>query len=343
MKASKIHLVWGVVAILFATVVGVVIANRKEASFVHREAKLRGDIKRLEKQLLPSSHPPAAATVASVTEEQPDATHESSGEASSSDGGNRNASGAETSREGRRSREGNGENLSKDQIMALLSKENRDRGDLYRALRSASELKDPAEKLEVLKALLDVDDGRVEYRAFSMILEMGGSEATKLAVDTVREGESHWLRSRAADYLGNVGGPAAMAALQDAFQTGDQRTQTSSAVALAKLGFEGPTQQMIGQLGPTLRSTDGAFREDAIEMLGRLKSTSTFPYLAQMIHDPNSEVRNEVIRSLRNSGSEEAIPILKQMLNDPNPEVAKSAERAIERIKNPEEGERDRH
>ena len=169
-----------------------------------------------------------------------------------------------------------------------------------------------------------------------MILEMGGPEATDLAVGMIRDSENNWMRSRAAAYLGEIGGSVALAALQDAFLTGDQRTQTASAVALAKLGHDGPTQQLIGQLAPTLNSTDGAYREDAIEMLGRLKSTSTFPYLAQLINDPNSEVRREVIKSLGSSGSEEAIAILEQMVDDPNPEVAKYAIRTIENIKNPE-------
>ena len=85
-----------------------------------------------------------------------------------------------------------------------------------------------------------------------------------------------------------------------------------------------------------LNNQDGAIREDGVKLLGKLGTVNALPYLEQALRDSNSRVREEAVDALKDTGLKEAIPLLTPLLNDPDQKIARDAQRAIEKIQNPE-------
>jgi HEAT repeat protein len=143
------------------------------------------------------------------------------------------------------------------------------------------------------------------------------------------------IRRRAARYLGDLGGPAATAALQQAARSGSLSVQVASAASLNKLGDPGPAQAMLPQIAPMLENPDGAFREDAVAYLDALRSPYSLPLLSQALRDSNSNVRKDAIDALVHLAVPQSIPLIEQALADPNPEVARNAAKGLEKLRNP--------
>jgi HEAT repeat protein len=315
MKSFRVHVVWSAVAVVLAAALAEFISARRDESRRETEMALRrqvSDLKEkvaeLEGERVEPRAPSAAPTLVKLPGEAlPEAAPAP------------------------KDRKKDQVPLTVEQIRALLRGGTRD--DLWKALAGIGDLQDRAQKLELLKEILPLADDKMREKILSMLRGVGGQEAVDLAVTILQASASASVRTRAVAVLGDLGVPAAMVALQQSMQDESPWVRTYAARSLAKLGQPAAQAQWIVSLGKMLEDPDGAAREDAAQMLGRLETTATFPYLTRALSDSNSNVRRESVDSLKDSGLAEAIPILELALKDSNPLVVRDAQRAIDEIK----------
>jgi len=312
MSAWKIHLVWGVLAVVIAAAWGQHVASRKEREFEAERAAAR--LNRRPPSTPASEPEPAPVPAAAPAESSPP---------SDPDAGRSKPKGPQQK----------GELLSPEEIRTLL--QSSDKGDLQRALRAIDAIEDRALKLALLKDALAHADRGVREKALDQLRKVGGPEAAEMMVKALLTDPDEGIRRRAARYLGDVGGPAAMTALQQAARSGTLSVQVAAGASLNKLGDSGPAQALLSQIAPMLESPDGALREDAVAYLDDLRSPYALPLLTQALRDSNSNVRKDAIDALAHLAVPQAIPLLEQAATDPNPEVARNAVKALDKIRNP--------
>ena len=334
MKNTRIHLIWGLVAIGLSVGVGFYIASRKDEDFRSRQVDYERRLSRIK------------STFSDLREERETSVPTSGGsisEASAEPDGDLAQSPEDRLPERfRGGREDRREPATLEMALGWLKSE--DRGAYWRVVGALRDLKDPKEKMTLIKAILETGDGRMISRALDVLDDIGGPEAMSIAVNQLQNAESYYIRAKAASILGRMGGATGevLAALDDAFRDENLRVKTSAANALLRLGHPARHQEIVVDLAGALDHADGAQREDSVRYLARLGTASVLPYLGEALNDPNSDVRSEAVEGLEDTGLEEAIPYLERAVNDPVDSVAKEAKRAIERIQNPEEESDDR-
>ncbi len=301
MNSWKVHLGWGLVVFVLAVGLIRALATDNEAEHRRPDEKLRDRIAAHEStiSLLKAELALAKEEADGLKTSVPEPLVES--ESSPSPERGRPETNVEPRRnsEEQRSRR---EPLTAEQIRSLIRGESR--GNRWQALRAIESIEDREEKLALLQEMIASGDSSMRDRALRMLGDLGGTEA----ID----------------------------ALLAAYRSEDLRTRARAAVALNRLGQAGPVQEMIPAVAQMLNNQDGAIREDGVKLLGRLGTINVLPYLEQALRDSNSKVREEAVDALKDTGLEEAIPILTPLLNDPDQAIARDAQRAIERIQNPE-------
>lgn len=322
MKSIRIHLLWAVVTVVLSAGLAQVFASKKAASLHDKERKLQRELDtmkktvfRLEKDLEAARRKNPTFAVAEPIPEVP-----------------AEIAPVEARPQEREARSRENEAITPDEIRAMLRRN--DRGSRWRAFQAIDRIKDRALKLELLKELFAVGDGRMKWRGLEMLRDIGGPEAAKLAAELLRSEDSSYVRARAASLLAQLAGPSAIGPLQEAFNNDTNvYLRTSVAASLRNLGQSGAHQQMVVTLGGMSSDPDGARREDAVELMGRLGTADVFPFLARALNDTNSDVRRDAVESLADTGLPEAIPLLEQALNDPNPRVTSEARAALEALR----------
>jgi len=96
--------------------------------------------------------------------------------------------------------------------------------------------------------------------------------------------------------------------------------------ALGKIGEERAAEIII----PLLKDDDQEIREAAIEVLGKLKSRDSVPFLIAIL--PKKETRLTTIWALGNIGDKTAIPVLATLLKSDDKFVRYNASRSLQKI-----------
>ena len=224
--------------------------------------------------------------------------------------------------------------ISQDPIETLLG--SKDPGDRAEALLLISALPDRADKIAYLRKIFDNGDKKLQLEALALLPEIGGAEASEMALQMMLKGGPPWLRQPAAATLMEIADPSAMPTLRDAYADGDGKTRLFAARALAKLGDAGPQQEIYSQAMQDLASPDSSLREKAVKRLGQVGGPEAIVTLGQSLSDPDSQVRKAAVKALGDSGHLAAIVALEPALADSDEDIRKQAARAIELLQNPQ-------
>ena len=251
MSAWKIHLVWGVLAVVIAAAWGQHVASRKE-----REFEAERTAARLNRRA-PSTSAPVPTSEPAPLPASSDAPAESSPLSDPEAGPAKPKVPAQKR-----------ELLSPEEIRTLL--QSSDKGDLQRALRAIEMIEDRARKSRSSRnALAQCLTGAYPRTGARPASKVGRSRSGGLMAKTLLSDPDEGSASRAARYLGDVGGPPAMTALQQAARSGTLTCRSPPASRWASSGNSGPRQAILSQIARMLENPDGAVREDAVSLPGR--------------------------------------------------------------------------
>jgi len=131
-------------------------------------------------------------------------------------------------------------------------------------------------------------------------------------------------RREAVRELGKARTPDAERALVECLRDPSRGVREAAGEALAEIGTTIAAQALI----PFLHSDSPALRNGAIEILVRLHSKA-FPYVVELIKDPDPDVRKFAADILGAMKSSEGVPVLIRLLGDPDPNVQQAAVEAL--------------
>ena len=201
--------------------------------------------------------------------------------------------------------------------------------DLTEALAA---VKDPAEKLQLLKEMLQNHRGNTRYVAINILSQMKGRDAAELLEGALAEvpAEQTFLKPQIVDALGNVGDPGSVQVLYECLRNASDELKLSCAAALLKLGQTAPAGDLMTTLVRLYESPDGSLRKKAIESIAKLQPEGSLPILTRALRDSNGDVRLEALYAVSSMERPELLPLIETLVNDPNPEVAKEAKDYVE-------------
>jgi hypothetical protein len=205
--------------------------------------------------------------------------------------------------------------------------------DRRQAFTAIWNLTDRPLKLELLKLALKFDDDITVHRLILGLGEHGGPEAGVVLIQILKSAPKDWMKENAAGWLGNTGGPGAVEALLEAYQSGKFYLQVKAAGSLYKQGIPGPLSEMLPKVGEMMSNPDGAVRRDAVEELGHLAFPEALPLLTRALQDSNGDVRIQALRALGTGKIPSAIQLVEKMLADPNADVVHEAERTLRELR----------
>jgi len=219
-------------------------------------------------------------------------------------------------------------------VQALLR--SRNRAEQGRGLKELESIADPAEKLAVLRGVIEGLDPRMKSRALLLLKGLRGPEAAALAAGVLQGDGPSWLRSQAAAALGDIGDAGTLPALWEALRTDDLGVRAGVASALDRFGQSGPMQELILDLASLLDHADGARREDAVLLMASLQTPAVIPALSKALRDPtNSRIREAAADALGRTALAEVVPYLEAALQDPEARVREAARHALEMLRGP--------
>jgi len=136
------------------------------------------------------------------------------------------------------------------------------------------------------------------------------------------------VRRAAAEALGKIGSPEAVAALIPALQDKRSDVRGSTAEALAQVG----SPEAVAALIPALRDEDSDVRGSTAEALAQVGSPEAVAALIPALRDKDSVVRRAAAEALGEIGSPEAVAALNSALQDKGRNVKRAAARALGKI-----------
>ena len=330
MKTWKIHLLWAVIAFVFATGLSRALIFEREAAFRKRESELRNEISDLNSRVAQSD---TSRTGESRFRggSDPSTTRSFGGEEGESSADekemlDRLAGEKKADKKKKKVRPP----ITRESILALLKSSKRD--TRRKAIKQIMKLEDLNLKVELLREAVKTGGSDVKYQGILMFDQLPKPQSTQLALEFLQGGESAWVRGRAARELSQIADLSSMRALQNAFMEDDRTVKYWSAKALQALGYDDPVRQLVATASTTLNDPDGAVRERAVQRLGHLGTADAVHHLAKALSDPNSRVRREAIESLGNTNLSAAIPVIQQGLSDPKPSVRREAVGSLAKI-----------
>ncbi len=211
-----------------------------------------------------------------------------------------------------------------------------------------------------LMELLRDPDQQVRSRVADALVMIG--QPTVEPLMNAMSDASPYARSHAANALGRIGDIRAIdllvAALSDS--NGDVRRQSVS--ALGQFDDNRAIQAVVNALGDSdvyvrqiaarlvrnfgkaavgtvvgvLNSPNLSLRQQAIEILGQIKSALALESLMDMMSDPNADIRRRAIDAVGLIDDARAVEALAAALNDTNWDVCLSAARALDDLRTPE-------
>jgi HEAT repeat protein len=135
----------------------------------------------------------------------------------------------------------------------------------------------------------------------------------------------YWMRSSAAEALGNLGDARALDPLLPLLNDTNHKVRNSAAGALGKLG----DARAVDPLLPLLKDTDIWVRRSAAEALGNLGDARALDPLLLLLKDTDIWVRRSAAEALGNLGDARALDPLLPLLKDTHIWVRRSAAEAL--------------
>jgi aminopeptidase N len=191
-------------------------------------------------------------------------------------------------------------------------------------LKSADFLKDKKEWIFQLKNAADLPDRADAIVALAKLKT--DDEAVKAVGEALKTDKTWGVRSAAADALADVANPAAvnfLIAVLDSTDVPWVRSRAANA-----LGNYKNDATVAGKL-ETIAKSDSSFRTRAaaLQSLGKLKTPGALPTLEAAIasDSPDNIVRNAALRAVGSLGDNKAVPLLRQWTAVGNPMDSRNA------------------
>jgi HEAT repeat protein len=165
---------------------------------------------------------------------------------------------------------------------------------------------DAVERLVAEMAGIDAD-GADWVRAEAFVEALGADRAE--------------LRMAAANALGRVGDPSAVAALTDRLDDPDPRVRARAARACGSIGDARATDRLADRLG----DQDGRVRREAADALAAIGTEAALAPLLDAVDDPSERVRYAAVMALGGYEGEAAIDPLIRALDDDDETVRRAA------------------
>lgn len=202
--------------------------------------------------------------------------------------------------------------------------------DVLRALEAIIKLSDVALKRELLLDCLRSTNYQVRRRAMTALVPVMGEDAIPVVQGVLLSDPMGLVREQAAELLGGLSDRGSTAMLLDAYRTGEGDLKVAAAASLHRLGDPAPASELLAVLAADLDSPDGAVRKDAVERIGRLQAPIALPVLARALRDSSGDVRSEAASALGDIDTPEIPALLAPLLKDPFVDVRESAQDAID-------------
>jgi hypothetical protein len=296
MRAWKIHLCWGIVAIITAGAWGRWTAARREADGGVRlvlDAAAPEKPPHARSDLPPTVNAPRASLPPSTVRLLP-----------------------------------NPFNLPVDEIRIRMKSSNLE--EAYHAVERIIDLKDPALKRELLLECVRSSHPQVREISLGGLVSVIGVDAVPVVQGILVSDPYPFVRKRAAELLGGLPDKGSSELLLDAYRTGEGGLKVAAAASLYRFGNPAPAAELLPLLAADLDSADGTVRKDTVELIGKLQAPIAIPVLTRALRDSSGDVRAEAATALGEVDAPEVPGLLEPLLKDPFVEVRDNAKDAIE-------------
>jgi len=143
--------------------------------------------------------------------------------------------------------------------------------------------------------LLNDAEPRTRLRAIGVLRRLANSKAIEPLCQTLLSDEVPDVRARAASALGQMGDPAAIAALSRALDDSTAEVRRRAAQALYQISDAAAIDPLI----KALSDSDRDVRRLAARTLGEIGNATTLEALKQLHNDPNPVVQDEAAQAIR--------------------------------------------
>jgi hypothetical protein len=200
------------------------------------------------------------------------------------------------------------------------------------AVRVCGNFRDPAVTPQLID-LLEDSDGRVLYSCVRALGKLKDKRVTDALIRHLSDpedgsGTNIYIKGIAAESLGEIGDPKAIPSLLKLLNDEDIRenVRLSASGALAKIGQEEVAKFVL----TLLKSPKWYDREEAVELIGRLRIKGSLEMLLSALEERHVFVRRSAVRALGELKDPSAIPALRKLLKDSEPDVRTEAEYALQ-------------
>ena len=218
--------------------------------------------------------------------------------------------------------------LSLDEVRVLLKSD--EFLKVLRGLEVILRLKDPALKREFLLDCVSNPHYEIRRRAMIALVPVMGDAAVPIVQSVLRSDPQTYLRREAAQLLGKLPDQGSTELLLDAYRDGEDDLKIAAAASLYRFGNPAPAAELLSRLMADLDNPDGSVRKEAVERIGTLKAPIAIPALTRALRDSSGDVRSEAASALGDIDTLEIVPLLEPLLKDPFADVRESAQDAID-------------
>jgi hypothetical protein len=202
--------------------------------------------------------------------------------------------------------------------------------EAYHAVERIIKLKDPALKRELLLECIRSSHPQVREIALGGLVEVMGDEAVPIVQGILVSDPERFVRRRAAELLGGLPDKGSTELLLDAYRTSEGGLKIAAASSLYRFGNPAPAAELLPLLAADLDSADGTVRKDAVERIGKLQAPMAIPVLTRALRDSSGDVRAEAATALGEIDAPEVPALLESLLKDPYIDARDNAKDAIE-------------
>ncbi|GBE90945.1 HEAT repeat domain-containing protein [Nostoc cycadae] len=183
-----------------------------------------------------------------------------------------------------------------------------------------------------LKKALNHSSRYVRSKAAEALGNIGNPQAVDALISALNDSDSD-VRSKAAEALGNIGNLQAVDALISALNDSERYVRSNAVEALGKIG----NLQAVDALISALNDSERYVRSNAVEALTKIENPQEVAEdLIAALKDSNSYVRRKATEALGKIGNPQGIDSIKSALNDPDSYVKWLAAWALAEIDNPQ-------
>jgi HEAT repeat protein len=188
--------------------------------------------------------------------------------------------------------------------------------DAYQAMDLIRQVKDSGLKRDLLLEGLHSSHWELRRNAMAGLVEEMGADAVPIVQGILASDAEISVRSYAAELLGGFPDKGSAELLMTSYRTGDDSLKVSSAAALYRLGNPAPAAELLPGMAADLDSPDGYVRKAAVDRIAKLQVPMAIPILARALRDSSGIVRAKAVIALGGLDAPEVPDLLEPLLQD---------------------------